>query len=115
MHSTVSDGTDTPPELLQHVREAGIALFSLTDHDAVKGCAMIRNIRSEDDPKLLTGVEFSCRDMHGQYHILGYNFDPNSPSVTDIVELGHRYRITKVMARIDFIRDKFGFEFSDQC
>lgn len=114
MHSTVSDGTDTPPELLQHVRDAGIALFALTDHDAVKGCAMIRSILSEDDPKLLTGVEFSCRDTHGQYHILGYNFDPGSPSVTDIVELGHQYRMKKVMVRIDFIRDRFGFAFSDQ-
>ena len=43
MHSTVSDGTDTPAELLDHVREAEIGLFALTDHDSVKDCRMIRD------------------------------------------------------------------------
>ena len=42
MHSTVSDGTDTPEELLGRVREAGLELFALTDHDAIKGVARIR-------------------------------------------------------------------------
>jgi predicted metal-dependent phosphoesterase TrpH len=36
MHTTVSDGTDAPGEIVARVREAGIGLFSVTDHDAVK-------------------------------------------------------------------------------
>ena len=36
MHSTVSDGTDTPQALLEAVRSAGIGVFSVTDHDAVR-------------------------------------------------------------------------------
>ena len=36
MHTNVSDGTDSPEELLSRVREAGIGLFSVTDHDAIK-------------------------------------------------------------------------------
>ena len=69
MHSTVSDGTDTPLELLEKVRDKGIGLFALTDHDAIKGYAMIRDARAEGDPLVLSGVEFSCRDEQGQYHI----------------------------------------------
>ena len=38
MHTTVSDGTDTPGEILSRVRASGIGLFAVTDHDAVKGC-----------------------------------------------------------------------------
>ena len=114
MHSTVSDGTDTPQELLQRVREAGIGLFALTDHDAVMGCDMIREIRSADDPKLLNGVEFSCRDGEGKYHILGYNYQADSAPIREVVELGHRYRMRKFMARIEFIREKFGFTFSQE-
>ena len=114
MHSTVSDGTDTPQELLQRVREAGIGLFALTDHDAVMGCAMIRESRSADDPQLLNGVEFSCRDGEGKYHILGYNYQMDSAPVREVVELGHRYRMRKFMARIEFIREKFGFTFSQE-
>ena len=114
MHSTVSDGTDSPLELLERVREAGIDLFALTDHDAIKGCAMIRDIRTDDDPKLLPGVEFSCRDERGKYHILGYGYDPDSAPILDLVEAGHRYRMKKVMARIDYVRDRFGFAFSEE-
>ena len=114
MHSTVSDGTDTPPEILSRVREAGIGLFALTDHDAIKGCAMIRDVRKADDPRLLTGVEFSCRDEQGKYHILGYNYDPDGTSIREVVESGHRHRMKKVTARIEFIRDEFGFAFSQE-
>jgi len=75
MHTTVSDGTDTPEELLAFVREAKLGLFSVTDHDAVKGCRSILAIRKPDDPLFLCGVEFSCKDEGGKYHILGYGYD----------------------------------------
>ena len=88
MHSTVSDGTDTPEELLARVQEAGIELFALTDHDALKGCDMIRKARKPGDPQFLNGVEFSCRDELGKYHILGYGYDPDSPSILNVVEKG---------------------------
>ena len=41
MHSTCSDGTDEPLELLEKVRETGLNMFSLTDHDATAGCETI--------------------------------------------------------------------------
>ena len=113
MHSTVSDGTETPPEVLGHVRAAGIALFSLTDHDAVRGCTMIRDLLGPDDPEFVTGVEFSCRDEQGKYHILGYGYDPDADAIRGVVEMGHRYRMNKVRTRIEFIRDRYGFTFPE--
>ena len=114
MHSTVSDGTDTPAEILDNVRNAGLELFSLTDHDAVKGCGMIMELLSEDDPLFITGVEFSCKDEDGKYHILGYGYDPLAPAINDVVDLGHRFRINKVRARLEFLKDRFGFSFSKE-
>lgn len=114
MHSTISDGTDTPSELLEHIREAKIELFALTDHDAIKGCTMIRNLLRPGDPLFINGVEFSCRDEEGKYHILGYNYTPDSEAILDVVELGHRYREKKLMARLEFIRERFGFSFSEE-
>ena len=52
MHSTVSDGTDTPAELLGRVREAGIPLFAVTDHDAMQAYGILREIRTQQDPYL---------------------------------------------------------------
>ena len=111
MHSTVSDGTDTPEELLARVKEAGIALFSLTDHDAVKGVKAIRNALCDSDPQFLSGVEFSCKDAFGQYHILGYGFDPDAKQIQALVEDGHRFRMEKVTARLDYLKERYGVSF----
>ena len=114
MHTTVSDGTDTPEEILANVKEAGIELFSVTDHDAVKAGPMIRDLLKEGDPLFLTGAEFSCKDEEGKYHILGYGFDPDSEAIRQLVDLGHGYRMDKVNARLDFLRDEFNFVFPQE-
>ena len=111
MHTTVSDGTDTPEEILGRVKENGIDLFAITDHDAIKGCGVIRQMRKPDDPKFLTGVEFSCRDEEGQYHILGYGYDPEAESMRELVEKGHRIRMEKIHTRLDFLKREFGIVF----
>lgn len=114
MHSAVSDGTDSPAELLDHVREAGLGLFALTDHDAVKGCRSIRALLREGDPVFLPGVEFSCRDEEGKYHILGYGFDPDAHPIRQLVETTHSLRLKKVRARLAFLKDEFGFDFPEE-
>ena len=114
MHSTVSDGTDSPAELLDRVREAGLGLFALTDHDAVKGCRSICALLREGDPSFLCGVEFSCRDAGGKYHILGYGFDPDAAPIAEITDAAHGLRMKKVLARLDFLRDEFGFVFPEE-
>ena len=111
MHTTVSDGTDTPEELLGRVREAGLDLFSVTDHDALAGCQMLLRLLRPEDPRFIPGVEFSCRDEEGQYHILGYGYDPEGEAIRRVVELGHGYRMKKVRARLDFLEERFGFRF----
>ena len=117
MHSVVSDGTDTPLELLMKVKERGIDLFSLTDHDAIKGCEIIlQKIRTSKEPLplFITGAEFSCRDEEGKYHILGYGYDPNGDSMRAIVAHGHSLRITKLKQRLSFIKERFGFDFDEK-
>ena len=114
MHSTISDGTDTPDEILSRVRDAGIPLFSVTDHDAAKAYEMIRRIRKQSDPYLISGIEFSCRDELGHYHILGYGFDPDSQPMKDVIEQGHRLRMKKVRARLDFLENEFHFSFPEE-
>ncbi|MBR1759119.1 MAG: PHP domain-containing protein [Lachnospiraceae bacterium] len=113
MHTTVSDGTDTPQEILAHVKQAGLEMFAISDHDATKGCEEILSLLTEEDPVFVCGVEFSCRDALGKYHILGYGYDPKGQSIQDVVNLGHGYRMYKARQRIDFLRDAFHFAFSE--
>lgn len=114
MHTTVSDGTDSPEQIVARVREAGITLFSVTDHDAVKAGRIIPPLLAEGDPAFITGAEFSCRDGEGKYHILGYGYDPDVETMRELVETGHRLRIGKVRARLDFLKKEFGFSFPEE-
>ena len=114
MHTTVSDGTDTPEALLAQVKNAGIGLFSVTDHDAVEGCRRILAIRTEGDPTFIPGIEFSCRDEEGQYHILGYGYDPDAEAINAAVAEGHAFRMRKITGRLDFLKEKFGFTFGEE-
>ena len=114
MHSNISDGTDAPEEILPLVKEKGIGMFSVTDHDAFKGAHAIRKIRTPDDPVFVPGVEFSCRDELGKYHILGYGYDPDTDPIRILVETGHSYRMKKVLGRIQFLKEQFGMSFPEQ-
>ncbi len=111
MHTTISDGTDRPEEILLLVNKAGLELFSVTDHDAFKGCSVIQALRTAEDPAFLNGVEFSCKDEEGKYHILGYGFDLDAEAIRKVVEEGHRLRINKVRKRLDFLEKEYGFAF----
>ena len=116
MHTTVSDGTDTPEELLAYVKETGITLFSVTDHDAVKGGEKVLSILKPGDPKFLTGVEFSCKEYTAggkqeKFHILGYGYDPNAPAMRHLVETGHAYRMEKLGMRLKGLETEFGVVF----
>lgn len=114
MHSNVSDGTDSPAELLRKVRAAGIGVFSVTDHDAVKSVKIIRSLLKRADPVFISGAEFSCKDGDGKYHILGYGFDPDNADINDLVDHAHALRMKKVRARLDFLNSEFGFSFPEK-
>ncbi|MBO4422556.1 MAG: hypothetical protein J5879_03900 [Clostridia bacterium] len=111
MHSTVSDGTDAPEALPGIMRSAGIALFSVTDHDAIKTAGMIRGALTDGDPAFIPGVEFSCGDGNGKYHILGYGFDPDDKAIRRVVDYGHNIRMGKVRERLGMLDAMFGIRF----
>lgn len=114
MHSTVSDGTDRPAELLRKVREAGIGVFSLTDHDAIKGCMEILNLLQNGDPAFIPGAEFSCRDELGKYHILGYGYNGKAGAMPEFIDSSHNIRMRKLAARLDYLKTQLGIEFPEQ-
>jgi predicted metal-dependent phosphoesterase TrpH len=111
MHTTVSDGTDRPEEILEKAREAGLYVFSVSDHDAIKCSTIIPGLLKNGDPEFITGVEFSCKDEEGKYHILGYGYDPEGESIRRVVEQGHAFRMDTVRRRLAFLSDAFGFTF----
>lgn len=114
MHTVASDGTDTPEELIRAVKDAGIGLFSVTDHDALKSCVRIGELLGDNDPVFVNGVEFSCRDEYGKYHILGYGYDLNAKPILDVVEYTHNLRMQKVQKRLAALADSFRISFPEE-
>ncbi|HWS37084.1 MAG TPA: PHP domain-containing protein [Actinoplanes sp.] len=81
-HSTASDGTLTPAELVRAGAAAGLAVMAITDHDTTGGWADAAVARPEG-LTLVRGAELSCR-WHGAepsipLHLLAYLFDPAEP------------------------------------
>ncbi len=111
MHTTVSDGTDRPEEIVRNVRAAGIEVFSVSDHDSIDCASVIPTLLLDEDPVFISGVEFSCKDEEGKYHILGYGYDPEGESIRRVVEQGHAFRMDTVRRRLAFLSDAFGFTF----
>ena len=112
-HTTVSDGTVSPKEMIALAKKTGLELFSVTDHDAVKGCKTIIAEIGEDDPLFICGAEFSARDEFGKYHILGYGYDPDSDAIKKLVKRNHANRMNKVRKRLEFLKDEYGFDFPE--
>ena len=85
-HSSASDGTDPPAEVMRRARERGVDLVALTDHDTVAGHAGARAALSPGPPGLpgltfVPGMELSCH-LYGQsLHLLAYLFDPAHPGL----------------------------------
>lgn len=84
-HSTASDGTDTPAELVANAARAGLTTFAITDHDTTAGW---EEARAALPPglRLVRGTELSCvsPDGRGGYctvHLLAYLFDPDAEAV----------------------------------
>ena len=119
MHTTASDGTDSPEEIMEHVRQTGLELFAVTDHDGIEGAMEIEKIRSDHPEKaeglrFLNGIEFSCRDEEGKYHILGYGYDETSPVMQETVNQAHENRLKKVTERLRYLEDECGFTFKQE-
>lgn len=80
-HTTCSDGTLTPRSLLLHAKEIGLSGISITDHDTIEAYTVAPLIAKELDLQLGSGVEFSSVFQTLSVHILGYDFDLESPAI----------------------------------
>jgi len=91
-HSTASDGTDPPAQVMRRAAEAGLDVVALTDHDTLAGHAEARRVLPPG-LTLLAGMELSCRLAGRSVHMLAYAVDPQNTELAAecaaIVEARH--------------------------
>ncbi|MFE5514337.1 PHP domain-containing protein [Streptomyces sp. NPDC056529] len=103
-HSTASDGTDSPAELVRNAAAAGLDVVALTDHDTTRGHAEAIAALPEG-LTLVTGAELSCRVDGIGLHMLAYLFDPEEPALLAERELVRDDRVPRARAMVDKLRD----------
>ncbi|WP_093799182.1 PHP domain-containing protein [Streptomyces sp. Wb2n-11] len=98
-HSTASDGTDTPAELVRGAAAAGLDVVALTDHDSTRGHAeAIAALPA--GLTLVTGAELSCRLDGVGLHMLAYLFDPDEPELARERELVRDDRVPRARGMV---------------
>lgn len=75
-HTTASDGTDSPRELVAAAAETGLDVVAITDHDTTAGWAEAERAATTHGVRLVRGIELSCTAGGISLHVLGYLHDP---------------------------------------
>ena len=104
-HSTASDGTLEPRDVVRLAKESDLTAIALTDHDTVAGCADAADEAKKIGIDFLCGIEISAEfPPPGTMHILGYGVDPTSPhlkSLTETLIAGRDNRNPKIVQKLN--------------
>ena len=78
-HTTASDGSLTPEDLVRLAKQQGVATLALTDHDTITGLPRAMAEGEQAGVEVIPGIEISCLYGETELHILGYFINPDDP------------------------------------
>lgn len=108
-HTTHSDGSCSPEELVTKAGKAGIEVLSITDHDNIKGFKNAFEAGKDIGVEVIPGVEISSEISNREIHILGYFFDPDNLELERYLNFFREERIKRA-SRIVNKLNSLGFE-----
>ena len=116
IHSTASDGTLSPAEILKLAQKLKLKAIAITDHDTIDGSKEALQIGIPPSINFLTGVEISASSppsisYAGSFHILGYSIrldDPQLNTTLAVLQQARKNRNPKIVKHLN----DMGFEFS---
>jgi 3',5'-nucleoside bisphosphate phosphatase len=85
-HSTFSDGTCSPEELISLAEQGGLTALALSDHDTTAGLPRFFSAASDSSVEAVAGIELSAEFNGAALHILGYLFDPDHSELQESLE-----------------------------
>ncbi|MXX12514.1 MAG: PHP domain-containing protein, partial [Gemmatimonadetes bacterium] len=104
LHSTQSDGTFSPMQVVQRAAKLGVSAISLTDHDSVAGVQEAQNVGQNIGVEVIPGIELSAQEAGIDIHILGYFIDPANSDLLAYLQKfqdARRNRAEKIVARLN--------------
>jgi hypothetical protein len=101
-HSTASDGTYGPRELVREAVRRGVRVLALTDHDSTEGLAEALDEAARHPPlTLVPGIEINCDVAGGEIHVLGYLMDYARPWFAEFCAAQRQERRARVVRITD--------------
>lgn len=100
-HTTCSDGTLTPSEIIKEAHKKGLIAIALTDHDTTEGNLEAMEASRGFDMDLIPGVEISAQWPNGILHILGYYIDPENEDLSSRLGQLRRARNTRITTIVE--------------
>jgi len=97
-HTTCSDGSKTPEEIVMLAKEIGLSGLAITDHDSIAAYNIALPFAKAENIKLVTGVEFSTMHNKSSIHILAYGFSPSNPIIEAFCEKHSLRRLERNLA-----------------
>lgn len=114
MHTTASDGTSSPEELVKTCSELGLEIISVTDHDNTTAVETVKKAAEEYKLEVVPGIEISTYRGEAEYHILGYFIDLENDSLLGLTEAILQSRVDRTHEMIEKLTDMgYPLEFSD--
>lgn len=103
-HTTVSDGTDSPAQLVNKALAQGLDTLAITDHDAIAGwSSAVQTLRGS--LKLVLGAEISCLTESGvSVHMLGLLFDGTNSALLEALENTRDERLPRMRKMIELMQ-----------
>lgn len=101
IHTTASDGSLTPRQLVIAAKEAGLSTIAITDHDTVNGIAEAIEAGMECGLEVIPGIEISAIDGEQEVHILGYYIVPDSKGLLEILSKMIHARDTRAIRMVE--------------
>lgn len=112
-HSTYSDGTMTPIELLEHAKEKQLSAISITDHDTIDAYTDEAYKKAEElNVRLLPGIELSSRHEEYPVHILGYGYK-KADALLELCDKHQTRRENRNRGILEMLKKK-GFDVSEE-
>lgn len=104
-HTTASDGTVSPTELVRHAAERGVDVIAITDHDTVAGVAEGLRTAGEVGVRVIPGIELSTRHDSRDVHILGYFIDHTNGELLTTLDGMRSQRLQRAQQMVARLRD----------
>ncbi|MES4792271.1 MAG: hypothetical protein C4321_04155 [Chloroflexota bacterium] len=105
LHSTASDGVNSPTWVVERAAANGVPALALTDHDTTEGLREAAEAAARLGLRLIPGVEISTDVGKADVHLLGYGFDPGARRLQDFFRWQREGRIARVEKIVAILRE----------